>query len=543
VIRQALATGGTLALGPALMRFGPAVDGALAAPTAHLGPGPYGALQPSDPSTGVQVPKGFTVREIARGGAPLGTTGYVFPPFPDGSGSHALPDGGWLFAVNSEVPDPGEFAGTGDTGQRPGGASAIRFDKNGQVVDAYRILDGTRGNCGGGITPWQTWLSGEEVENGRVWEADLTGQKAAVARPALGVFSHEYACVHEADRRVYETEDDSGGGFYRFTPAKWGDLSKGVLEIATLRPDGVVEWRVVPDPTAASKPTRQQVPQASKLARPEGLCIRKSTGIVYFVESSASRVYAYDPRTETYEKLYAEADFKEPILTDADNIAVSERSGDLFVCEDAGDFDICLLTPAGELSRFVHMDGPQHGDPTTDASSETTGPSFDPSGTRLYFSSQRAYVSGAVYEITGPFRTLPAAGSATPGGEPTTPGGPSTGTESPPPELKLRIHAYRRTLRSRIRRHGMRVGIAASEVADLVAVLRAPVGAKGSQVTLAVAMRKTAPADKAKLTLKPTRKGKAYLSRPGRQVTATITATATTTDGKRAVATRSLVIR
>jgi hypothetical protein len=35
-----------------------------------------------------------------------------------------------------------------------GGASAIRFDREGHSVAAYRILSGTSNNCAGGATPW-----------------------------------------------------------------------------------------------------------------------------------------------------------------------------------------------------------------------------------------------------------------------------------------------------------------------------------------------------------------------------------------------------
>jgi hypothetical protein len=520
VLRNGALGAGALTLGPALARLGPLAERAGAAPTPFKGPGPYGPIQPSNLGEGVQVPKGFTVREIARGNAPVPGTSYPWHVFSDGSGSFVLPDGGWLWASNAESPEPG---------QAFGGASVIRFDKDGNSVDAYRILSGTRSNCGGGITPWGTWLSGEEVDTGLVWEADLTGQTPAVPRPKLGVFSHEYAVAHAADRRIYLTEDQSGGGFYRFTPAKWGDLSAGVLEIATLNQNGVVEWRVVPDPEAKSKPTREQVP-ATRMARPEGLCVHERTGLVYFVESSAGRVFQYDPVTETYEKVYAESDFKEPELTDTDNVAVSELSRDLYVCEDSGDLDICIITPDGEVSRFVHLDGVMHGDPNTDATSETTGPSFDPSGKRLYFSSQRAFGFGVVYEVSGPFRTLP------------TPPPPSTGGNTPLP-LTLRTHAYHRTFKSRLAKQGFRVGLTLNLEADVTSVLRAPVGAKGSPVTLAVGMRRATPKGRSKLGLALTRKGKGYLRRIGKPVTATIVTTATTTDGRRAVVERPIALR
>jgi hypothetical protein len=526
VLRRGAIGAGALALGPALARLGPLAEPAAAAPVAFKGPGPYGPLQPSNPADGVQVPAGFTVREIARATTPIGTTGYQFPPFPDASGSMPLPDGGWILAVNAEVPAPG---------QAYAGASAIRFDSHGDVKAAYRILSGTRANCGGGVTPWSTWLSGEEADTGLVWEADMYGVKAAVARPALGVFSHEYAVVSESDKRVYLTEDASGGGFYRFTPASWGDLSAGLLEIATLRPDGVVEWRAVPDPSAATTPTRQQVAESSKLARPEGLCVHRKTGLVYFVETSGGRVHQYDPATETHEKVYAAADFTDPDLTDPDNVAVSELSRDLFVCEDPGSLDICLITPDGEVSRFVHLDGPQHGDPGAAGVSETTGPSFDPSGTRLYFSSQRAYGPGALYEVTGPFRTLP------------KPPGPPGTTQPPagegPPPLTLAIHAYRRTQRSRLATQGMRVGLALSATADVTAILRAPVGAKGALVTLAVGRRKATPAGDSKLTMQLTRKGKKYLARSAKPVKGEIVATATGAGGERKVTQRKISIR
>jgi hypothetical protein len=526
VLRGGAAASAAVAFSPLLRGAGGLAAPALAAP--RIGPGPYGPPQASN-LDGIMVPKGFKVREIARGGVPVGLTGYPWHPFSDGSGSFRQPDGSWIFVSNSEVPAAGPV--------RRGGVSAIHFNADGSIRDAYRILDGSDTNCGGGTTPWGTWLSGEEVDEGLVWECDPKGKKKAVARPALGVFSHEYVVVHARQRRLYLTEDQSGGGFYRFKPARWGDLSKGLLEIATLRPDGFVSWAKVPDPLAGSKPTRDQVPAASKLKRPEGLCIDPVSGVVYFVESSAGRVYAYDPVSHAYDQVYAEDDYKSPILTDPDNAIVCPRSGDLLVCEDAGDFDICLITTEGVVARFVHMDGFQHGEPTTDASSETTGPSFDPSGTRLYFASQRAYVSGAVYEVTGPWRKRTAPPEPDPGKSRPRPG---------PLPLRFRIEAFHDLKASRLPRYGMRVSLIPSQRVDVEVVLRAPRRnrKKGQSrwVVLGRVHRKGLPRGRTKVHLSLSDRGERYVAGVHKKVDGQLVATATNRAGRRVRVTRPVTI-
>ena len=93
---------------------------------------------------------------------------------------------------------------------------------------------------------------------GLVWECDPAGKRRALSRPAMGVFKHEAAAVDPEGRRIYLTEDLMDGGVYRFTPARWHDLSEGLLEIATVGRDGRVSWSEVPDPGARRTPTRQQ---------------------------------------------------------------------------------------------------------------------------------------------------------------------------------------------------------------------------------------------------------------------------------------------
>jgi secreted PhoX family phosphatase len=87
-------------------------------------------------------------------------------------------------------------------------------------------------------------------------------------------------------------------------------------------------------------------------------------------------------------------------LTGVDNIT-GTSSGDLFVAEDGGNMEICLITPDDKISTFLRVTG--------QSSSEITGPAFTPAGNRLYFSSQRgtsgSSSGGITYCVTGPFRT------------------------------------------------------------------------------------------------------------------------------------------
>jgi secreted PhoX family phosphatase len=343
---------------------------------------------------------------VARGNQPVQGTSYVWHTFPDGASTFRIPEGGWILASNSEVPTPVDLPFDPPVGNPgDGGASAIRFGPAGKIKDAYRILSGTSSNCAGGPTPWKTWLSCEEIEDGMVWECDPRGRRDPVAHPALGVFKHEAVCVDPRRGHLYLSEDEGDGGLYRFTPKRKGDLSKGRLEIARVRPDRSVAWKLVPDPSAASRPLREQV-GATEFKRGEGIWFDGNR--VYLATTGDSRIWEYNAGTERIRVIYNPSRIENAPLTDVDNITVS-RSGDLFVCEDNGGddpFDICIITrePNRRVARFLKLTGPQHGDPDTEAVSEVAGVCFNPAGDRMYLSSQRAYGAGVVYEVKGPFR-------------------------------------------------------------------------------------------------------------------------------------------
>jgi uncharacterized protein len=351
--------------------------------------GGYGPLARPE-RNGFRLPPGFRSRVIARGERTIGPRGYEWHLASDGAATFPTDDGGYLLVSNSET--------------LKGGASAIRFRAGGRVADAYRILDGTTKNCSGGGTPWGTWLSCEEVEDGLVWECDPAGRRRAVAHPAMGVFKHEAAAVDPRARRVYLTEDLMDGGLYRFTPSRWPDLSEGLLEIAKLDRGGLVDWVRVPDPAARREPLRRQVAGSTRFKRGEG--IWRDGNTVYVATTGDDRVHAYDIRRRRMTVVYdGLASASAPLLR-VDQLTGS-RAGEVFVCEDIAGEEIHLgvIDRRRRVSRFLAVTGPEH------QGSELTGVCFDPAGARLYISSQRAHDGppkgegpGAIYEVTGPFR-------------------------------------------------------------------------------------------------------------------------------------------
>lgn len=417
LLRRGLVATGVIAAGPALWGQGghaasprSALPGGSSGRTSNI-PNLAGTLHEvtveNDLHTRVLLPRGFSIREVARTGQrPVAGSDYIWHQDPDGGATFATDDGGWIYVSNAEV------------GERShGGVGALRFDAAGQLVDAYPICAGTTNNCAGGPTPWGTWLTCEEIDAGIVYECDPLGRQAAVPCPAMGVFKHEAAAVDPIRGHIYLTEDTPDGNFYRFTPDFYPaggrpDLSSGVLEVAIVDGDDPfssrsMRWeavneaqpendRLVLDDGATA--TRHQVEGAAKFAGGEGCWYHD--GIVYFTTKHDNRVWAVDCGAQRIDLIYDKQSQQafNPGIDDVDNVTVSS-GGDVLVAEDGAEMRIVVVGPDLTPFELVNVQGHR--------GSEICGPAFSPDGSRLYFSSQNGAegnsLDGRIYEMRGPF--------------------------------------------------------------------------------------------------------------------------------------------
>lgn len=361
---------------------------------ARLGP-----LQAPD-ANGLRLPAGVSSRVIAAAGETVGASDYRWHAFPDGGATYPTVDGGWVYVSNSEVK------------LRAGGAGAVRFDREGRIVDAYRVLSGTSSNCAGGKMPWGHWLSCEETSDGLVYECDPQRPGQGTARPLLGRFKHEAATVDPQRRVLYLTEDASSGRLYRFVPdaADWPAgherpaLAAGRLQVLRLpelgrnaypradydltRPRPVI-WEDAADPGQPQGRVRERLGREAPgtvFKGGEGLWYHQ--GFVYFSTKGDNRIWCHDVAAQTLEVIYdfATAPVADRILSGVDNLTVSEF-GDVLVAEDGGDMQVCVIQPDRRLLPLVQVTDP---DGRADPESEITGLAFSPDGRRLYFSAQRS---------------------------------------------------------------------------------------------------------------------------------------------------------
>jgi secreted PhoX family phosphatase len=313
-----------------------------------------------------------------------------------------------------------------------GGTTNLVFDGGeGRWLGASASLAGTTRNCAGGVTPWGTWITGEETPNpGHGWCFEV-GSKGGDPTPltAMGRFSHEAVMVDPRTGIIYETEDATDSGFYRFVPNVSGTLKAGGelymlrvkngrnLDLSRMGSVGAtcdVEWVRIDDPSAVKERTYLQgaANGGARFSRLEGCWWGDQRG--YFVstdggQAQKGQVFEYDPTAETLKLLYdspTERDADNP-----DNITVTPRGG-LLLCEDGGEpnlqpgerlvgltFDGGTFTFA--VNNMVLATAYNDQIPAGDyRQNEWAGACYSPDGRWLFANIQ---IPGVTFAITGPW--------------------------------------------------------------------------------------------------------------------------------------------
>ena len=408
-----------------------------------------------DAATQISIPTGpgtWAIDTIATAGLPVqlpgagagqstllngSQPGFVWHTLCDGGASFVKkdaagqPTGGWIYTSNSEV-----------LGAPQGGCSSISFNADGEVDDAFTILSNTQQNCAGGISPWDTWISGEEHGTGLMWECDPYNPSQGIAKPALGYFAHEACAIDWRDGKeaVYLTEDAGSGRFYKFVPNaedfvyEGGVKTRLNMESGTLYALNIDGWEndCYPSDDAEMRELHScywvpvvnnpegQTAERSRLAdadlavpgtvfdggegiwfygvpsshqtRPAGAA-ENTEAVIFFTTKGDNRVWALDVDNMLVETIFDNSQI-DPDFADVDNLVISPWH-DVVVVEDppsSPDQRVMITLPNKEVKVLISA---------AHAGSEITGPAFSPDGKYFYFSSQRRG-SGETYRLSIP---------------------------------------------------------------------------------------------------------------------------------------------
>jgi uncharacterized protein len=448
-------TQGSMAVGGGLALAGPL--SALAARSAEgrtrRSPG-YGPLSPTpDEDTGtayIALPPGFKYRVISRQAVPM-DDGNPTPGIFDGMAAYRGRNGSTILIRNHENRSrPGEIPVVVPFGKRydpdpntRGGNTKLVVSRERRVTEDFAVIGGTHTNCAGGLTPWDSWITCEEIFNygsvednrsptgaahGFCFEVDAhtDGPVEPIPIRSAGRFSHE--AVSWLDGALYETEDRNNAAFYRFLPRRRpreaGDLASfgGTLQALVVRgrPNFLadaatpgeshdVEWVRIEEPNPPEDTVREeaQAKGAAIFNRTEGIWTADDR--VYFDCTSGGRaesgqLWEYRNRSRGGGELTLIYESPGPHELDGpDNVVVVPHTGHVFLQEDADDEQFVRgVTPRGEIYDFAM---------TLINNTEFCGGTFSPDGRTFFLNQQgeRGHVSpnnardALGYAIWGPF--------------------------------------------------------------------------------------------------------------------------------------------
>lgn len=390
----------------------------------------FGPLRP-DPKKILDLPVGFQYKILSKAGDKL-TNGQPIPFKYDGMASFSGGRNKTILIRNHEIKpdDPSAVIAPVNKKYDPlckGGTTTLVINSQGKVLQEYVSLAGTYRNCGGGLTPWGTWISSEEntstpadnkpnspgnvsKKHGYNFEVSPTrGLNTPTPLTAMGRFYHEAVVIDPITGYAYQTEDREDGCLYRFRPTQYGKLNAGVLEALVIKgqpkadtstnfPKGQsfpVEWVELEnvDPEQDTLRFEAHNKGATLFKRGEGMCF--NNGDVYWTCTSGGnvgkgQVFRYKIKDNTLDLVFESPG--QSVLDYPDNLTMSPF-GDLMICEDGwGEQFLVGITPEGESYQFAK---------NALNTSELAGICFSPDGQTMFVN---VYDPGITLAVTGNWR-------------------------------------------------------------------------------------------------------------------------------------------
>jgi Bacterial protein of unknown function (DUF839) len=247
---------------------------------------------------GLRLSQGLTAKIVARTGSPIAFTSGDAPKSTSSSKFHRNPDGAASFSLDG---DRFVYVSNSEEDAGKGGVYALEFDGEGRTRDYKALLTGTRRNCNGGKTPWNTWVSCEEDKGGQCWQVDPTGkrppQKTLIGGKEGGFFeAFTYDIRNPSSPSFFVTEDQPNGALRRFRPNSklpldWNMLhAGGTLDYLQFLPGKKFQW------TGSLSTGRQSANDYFKNA--EGIAHRD--GMLKFVSKERREMFRLDLDRMTY---------------------------------------------------------------------------------------------------------------------------------------------------------------------------------------------------------------------------------------------------
>jgi hypothetical protein len=293
--------------------------------------------------------------------------------------------GGWIYTSNSEAKNTGA-----------GGVGAITFNKYGDVLKYQMVQKGTTMNCGGGRSPWNTWISCEEWgTRGQVYQVDPTGRRSAektVLGGSGGRFeSFAFDVRNRNAPRFFVTEDHARGALRRFTPTlvNWTDPwnmlhGAGTMEYLVLQPLSLQQGRGTYKWVTSLSEARDNA--ANYYPDSEGIDV--SGNRLFFVCKKIKQLFTLNLDDFTYTNETSKSGLFDGGPDQMSRI-ISNSSDILYFTEEGGrDAGIHGRNEDGNF--YTILESPTYID-------ETTGLAFDPSGKHMYLAYQE---NGLLFDVT-----------------------------------------------------------------------------------------------------------------------------------------------